>query len=269
MLITRGVVINIAVALALFVAFVKYLEAHSVFFPQRFMDATPQAAGLAFEDVYFSTSPGIRLNAWFIPATESRSTVLFFHGNAGNIGHRLEKLKILHELGVSVLILDYRGYGKSQGKPSEAGLYADAQAAYDYLLTVRNIPAKNIVLFGESLGGAVAVELAARVPVAAIITEMTFSTIRDVGRHYYPFVPAWLLADRFNSLVKIGRVKVPKLFIVSKVDEVIPYALEEKLFKQAIEPKRLVVLNGSHNEGFMECRREYVLALKEFLSTIQ
>jgi len=269
MVIARGIIIGILVILALFVVLVKYLEANSVFFPSRSLDATPQAAGLAFEDVYISTSQGIRLNAWFVPAAASRYTVLFFHGNAGNISHRLEKLKMLHDLGVSVFIPDYQGYGKSQGRPSEAGLYADARAAYDYLSQARNIPAKSIVLFGESLGGAVAVDLAAAgVPVAALITEMTFSSIRDMGRHYYPFVPVWLVVDRFISWAKVERIKVPKLFITSRLDEVVPYTLEEKLFKRAVEPKQLVVLRGSHNEGFLECRQEYVRALKEFLAAI-
>jgi pimeloyl-ACP methyl ester carboxylesterase len=178
-----------------------------IYFPHSQFDATPNNYGIDYEDVQFVTDDGLRISAWWIPskitidgtppASVSNNPVfIFFHGNAGNISHRIDKLRDLRERGVSTLIVDYRGYGKSEGSPTEAGLYRDADAAWKYVTETRGIAPNRIVLFGESLGGAVAIELASRVNPGALVVECTFSRLADVGHVHYPLLPvSWLLID--------------------------------------------------------------------------
>jgi hypothetical protein len=237
-----------------------------VYFPSRPHDGgTPAALGLAYEDVELTASDGVRLHAWFVPAPGAQRVLLFLHGNAGNISHRLDKLAVFSELGASVLLLDYRGYGRSQGTPDEAGTYRDADAAYAWLRT-RGIPAQHIVAYGESLGGPIATDLAARQPVGGLILESAPSSILAVARHHYPVVPVGMfLSIRYDALEKIGRVHAPLLILHSPSDEIVPYALAEQLYAAANQPKRLVQLRGGHNDNFMVAADTYRTALHDFL----
>lgn len=247
---------------------VRYIERHSLYFPMKVVDATPALIGLPYEEIYFNTSDKKRLNAWFVPNNKAKFTVIFCHGNAGNIGHRLEKILIFHKLGLGMFIFDYRGYGKSEGVPSEQGFYKDLYAAYDYLAKERRIPKENIVLYGESIGGAVVIDFAQKIKPAALITEEAFTSVKDMIRVALPFIPHFLLASRFDSVSKIKDVTCPKLIIHSVNDEIIPFSLGEKLFEEALPPKEFLKIRGSHNTAFLDSKEQFTQGLKSFLDVL-
>jgi fermentation-respiration switch protein FrsA (DUF1100 family) len=237
-----------------------------VFFPDRRIVATPADIGLDYEDVFIKTSDGERVHGWFVRG-EKRWTVLFFHGNAGNISHRLDSIRIFHSLGVSVLVIDYRGYGRSEGRMSEQGSYRDAEAAYRFLIDDRNIDADDIVFFGRSLGSAVAIELATRFRPAALIAESCFTSLADVGARHYRLLPVKLLTRiRYDCVPRVEMIDCPKLFIHSPGDELLPFHLAQKLYETAAEPKQFMELQGDHNSGFLTMGPRYVNGLREFLN---
>ena len=237
-----------------------------VYFPTRTHDfGTPAALGLAYEDVALTASDGVRLHAWYVPAPAARQTLLFLHGNAGNISHRLDKLAVFNDLGSNVLLLDYRGYGTSEGTPDEAGTYRDADAAYDWL-RARGVPPQQIVAYGESLGGPIATDLASRRPLGGLILESSPSSILEVARYHYPYLPvATFLSVRYDALAKIPDVHVPLLILHSPDDEVVPFSMAEQLYAAAHEPKQLIRLRGGHNDNFMVAADTYRAALNDFL----
>jgi hypothetical protein len=278
-------IIVIPAAYILLCVFLRWREPSMIYLPDRRLDATPDAAGLSYEDVFLTTTDGVRIHGWFLPAPHalppSPFTLLFFHGNAGNISHRLDKLVVFHKLGANALIIDYRGYGRSEGKPSEEGTYHDAQAAYEYLtrprpLLVRrsrgeggNREPKTIVVYGESLGSAIAVDLASKHPVGGIVLEEPFISIADVGQKMFPFLPIRLLArTKYDSLSKIDQINAPLLIFHSRDDEVFPFRHAERLFAAAREPKRLVELHGSHNDAFSVSADMYRDELRQFLTRL-
>ncbi|MFH1856592.1 MAG: alpha/beta hydrolase [Candidatus Omnitrophota bacterium] len=263
-------VIAYIILLCLFViGWVKYIERRNLFFPSRKIEITPEILRIPFEDVYLKTLDGVTINGWFIPKENAEYTVLFCHGNAGNISHRLEKIVLLRHANVNVFIIDYRGYGNSLGNPNEQGLYLDAQAAYDYLIKEKNIDASNIVLYGGSIGSAVAVELASRNEIGGLIIEGGFSSGRDIAKKFYPFLPAFLFGDKFNSLSKIKKNGAPKLFIHSRDDEVVPFSLAKKLYDTAQGSKKLVEVRGGHNTSHIDSQEIYEEVLKEFFERIK
>jgi fermentation-respiration switch protein FrsA (DUF1100 family) len=215
--------------------------------------------------VRLEAADGVRLHAWFVRAPSRRRTVLLLHGNAGNISHRLDKLAILTDAGADVLLLDYRGYGASEGTPDEPGTYRDADAAYEWLLE-RGVPAGDVVLYGESLGGAIAVDLAARRPVGGVILESAPSSIIGVARHHYGWLPVGLfLSARYDALERIPRLRAPILILHSGEDEIVPFAMAEELYEAAPEPKRLLRLRGGHNDAFLVSAELYRAAIADFL----
>jgi fermentation-respiration switch protein FrsA (DUF1100 family) len=229
------------------------------------MEQNPSIVGLAYEDIYFTTSDKVVLNGWFIPAQNAKGTVIFFHGNAGNISHRLEKISVFNRLGYNLFIFDYRGYGKSKGRPGEKGFYKDAEAAYRYLVKEQNVSADNIILYGESIGGAVAIDLASKTRIKALITEGTLSSVKDMIRIVYPFLPYFILESRLDSASKIKDIQAPKLIMHSVDDEIIPYKLGEKLFSAAPPPKKFLKLRGGHNTAFQDSRDLFIAGLRDFL----
>jgi len=264
------IIIYIILGIALTFIYVKSLEHRNLFFPFKEIDHTPQAMGLSYEDIYFITQDNKKINGWFIPSGDKAGhTLLFFHGNGGNISHRLDKIKIFHDLGLNVFIIDYRGYGKSEGSPSEAGLYLDAKASYSFLIDKLKIKPHSIILYGESLGGAVALELATQVDASAVITEETFSSMRDIAKDIYPFLPSFFVSDKFNSLSKIRKLSIPKLIIHSKDDEMIPFRHAQKLYDAAEEPKTLAVIDGSHNSAFLDSGKDYKNHILEFIKGLK
>jgi fermentation-respiration switch protein FrsA (DUF1100 family) len=235
--------------------------------PGRAIVATPADIGLDYEPVTLLTGDGVRLGAWFIPHTDARGTLLFLHGNAGNISHRLDSIALFHALGLSVLILDYRGYGESEGTPSEAGTYRDADAAWQHLVEQRRIAPSEIVIFGRSLGAAVAVELASRTRPGALIMESAFISVPEMAATLYPRLPVRLLSRyRYNALTPLERISCPLLIVHSRDDEIIPFRQGQRLFEHAREPKQFLELRGGHNDGFLVTGRHYVNALEGFLS---
>ncbi|MFH0826259.1 MAG: alpha/beta hydrolase [Candidatus Omnitrophota bacterium] len=252
----------------LLMLYLKYIESRAVFFPEKEIEYYPSEVSLPFEDVSFPTSDGLKLNGWFIAQPGAAYTLLLFHGNAGNIGHRLDKLLTLRPTGANIFIMDYRGFGKSEGRISEKGFYLDAKAAYDYLVEIRKIPPEQIILYGESLGTAAVIDLAAKVKVKAIIVEGGFSRGRDMATRMYPFIPNFLFSDSYNSLKKIKSVDVPKLFIHSRDDEIVPSSLARKLYLVSQEPKEFVEINGGHNSAFMDSKEEYISAIASFIKNL-
>jgi fermentation-respiration switch protein FrsA (DUF1100 family) len=246
-------ILAIILILYLGLALLLFLFQHSlIYFPTRAVTATPAAIGLAYDEVRFHAEDGIELAGWFVPAPNAATTLLFFHGNAGNISHRLASIELFHRLGLNVFIFDYRGYGQSQGSPTETGTYRDAAAAWRYLVEDKQIPPGRIIFFGRSLGGSVAAWLAERQPPQALILESTFTSIPDMAARQFPFLPVRLLARaRYDTLARIPNITAPVLIIHSPADEIIPYSHSRRLFEAARQPKAFLELTGSHNEGFL------------------
>ncbi len=242
-----------------------------VYYPEigREIAATPQQAGLPYEDVRLVTADGTALHGWFVPAgNPARGTVLFLHGNAGNISHRLDSLQMFHRLGYNTLIIDYRGYGKSAGKPDEQGTYRDAAAAWDYLTQTRNISPARIVLFGESLGGAIAAWLASRQAPAALVIASGFTSVPDLAADLYPLLPVrWLSRFSYDTRAFLQASSVPVFIAHSPGDDIIPFRHGRALYEAALGPKRFLELAGGHNTGFIFMRETWVQALGEFMNT--
>lgn len=236
-----------------------------VYFPLKEVASTPADIGLNFQEMTITTRDGISLSAWLIPSKHERAVLLFCYGNAGNMSHRLDSIGTFHALHMSVFIFDYRGYGKSSGTPSEHGLYYDADAAYEYLVAEQQVPPEKIILFGRSLGSAVAVETALKKKAAALIVESGFTSLPDLGKTIYPYLPVRLLSrSRYATIDKIGKVRMPKLIIHSPQDEIIPFAHGKKLFNNALEPKDFLQIRGGHNEGFMVSGKMYYEGINDF-----
>ena len=236
--------------------------------PSRTVERMPSAVGLPYDPVNLLTSDNIELGGWFIPAPEKRGVILFCHGNAGNISHRLDSLLLFHKLGFSTLIFDYRGYGNSRGHPSEAGTYLDVQAAWQYLITERAIAPSRIILFGRSLGAAVAVHQARLNTPGALILESSFTSVPDMAAKLYPVLPArWLTRLKYNVQQQLQSVSCPVLVIHSRDDEIIPFSHGQTLYKTAKKPKQFMELHGGHNDGFLLAGKSYIQGLEGFLST--
>lgn len=240
------------------------IEKRLLFFPTKNLAATPAKIGLKFDEVSLQTADHAKLHAWWVPRKNACGTLILSHGNGGNISHRLDKLRIFYNLGLNVLLYDYRGYGKSEGTPSETGVYADAQAAYDFAVKEKKTPPDKIIAYGESLGGSVAAHLAGENEVGALILDSSFTSLRDMARVHFPAV-AWLTQSKFDTLGSVATISVPVLVLHSTDDEVAPYAQGKKLFETAHEPKQFVELRGNHNEGFLKSKQAYVKGLDSFL----
>ena len=246
--------------------FVRYVERVSIFFPQKDMDLGPAQQGLAREDVYFKSGGRFLLHGWFFKNPSARTTLLFFHGNAGNISHRLDKIALFYQLGLNIFIVDYRGYGKSEGIPSEEGLYEDALAAFDHLNKRPDIDKGRIIGYGESLGGTVVIDLALKRPLAALILDSCFSSAADMAAQHYPFLPAFLLKTKMDSMNKVKDIRAPKLFIHSPDDEIVPWALAQKLYSAAQAPKTFLEIRGDHNGGYADSGDTYTAGIRDFLN---
>ena len=259
-----------AVSISLVLMLMLYLLQSKMVFlanvPGRALSASPGDIGLQFEDVSLTTSDNELLHGWYVPATDSVGTVLFFHGNAGNISHRLDSIEIFHELKLDVLIFDYRGYGQSSGKASEKGTYIDSQTAWDYLVNERDIAPKKIVIFGRSLGGAVASWLAARTTPGVVILESCFTTVPDMAERIYPFLPARKFTRlQYPVIEHVKHVSSPMLVVHSQQDEIIPFDMGQAVFAASPEPKEILVISGDHNGGFLLNRHQYQSVIGRFL----
>jgi uncharacterized protein len=223
-----------------------------------------------FEDVFFTTQDGLRLHGWFIPHQDARATLVWFHGNAGNISDRLLNIKLLHDrINTNIFIFDYRGYGRSEGTASEKGTYLDGEAAINYLLGRDEAAARRLILFGRSLGAAVAAEMAIRFPSLGLILESPFVSIREMARAIFPSLPiAWLLQTRYDTMEKVRLVKTPILVLHGDRDATVPFAQGKRVFEIASHPKKFHrIVGASHNDTFFVGGEEYYGALRDFIES--
>jgi len=243
-----------------------FMQPTFLYGPVREVPYTPDELGLDFENVVFKTSDGLRLSGWYVPAAGSRFTVLFCHGNGGNMMHCLDSINIFYNLGLSCFIFDYRGYGSSQGKPTEEGTYLDVQAAYKWLTEHKKVPPENIILFGRSLGGSIAARLATTEQTAALIIESSFTSYVDIGREFYPYMPVrWFARFSYRAIDYIRLVHCPVMIIHSRNDEVVPFEFGLELYQAANEPKEFTEIFGSHNDGFLVSGEIYKRAWTKWL----
>ncbi len=244
-----------------------FFQSKLIYFPTREIVATPKTCGLEFEEVHFQAADGVKLHGWFVPAAGSGQVLLFCHGNAGNISTRLSSIEMFNLMGLTTFFFDYRGYGRSEGSPSEEGTYLDAEAAWRYLTEQRKIAPVDIVIHGRSLGGPIAANLATKISPQALIVESALASVPDMGEKLLPFMPVRLLS-RFDyaTVETVRNVSCPILVIHSRDDELIPFAHGRRIFEAANEPKRFVAISGSHNDGFIESGADYINALSSFLA---
>ncbi len=247
----------------------RALEKKLIYFPPRYPAGFPPPQSYAgeVEDIWLQTSDGVKINAFFRPDSESKKVILWFHGNAENIGYGLVQMRTLAKVGANILAVDYRGYGRSEGRPSESGVYRDADAAYDYLVKERGFRPDDIVLYGHSLGGAVAINMASRRPCGGLIVQSSFTNARAMTREIFalPLVE-YLVMSRFDSERRIRNLHVPVFIVHGTADDVVPIAMGERLFAAASEPKRFYRMEGAGHNNLVEAGGEgFIACLKEFL----
>ena len=243
-----------------------FLQRFLIYFPDRTVVFNPEYVNLSYEDIYYKTSDDVSINGWFIPADSSYNVILFCHGNAGNISHRLESIQIFNRLSLDVFIFDYRGFGKSAGSISEEGTYQDAAGAWNFLVDIKGYDPSQIIIFGRSLGSGIASWLAREKNSVGLILESSFTSLPDLGVKIYPIFPVRLLA-RFDypTINNLRYIKCPVLFIHSKEDEIIPYSLGRENYTSASEPKEFLEIQGSHNDGFMLSKNIYMEGIANFI----
>jgi uncharacterized protein len=251
----------------------SWFERKMLYVPSRSQNWTPSLSGWKFEDVWLTTQDAVRLHGWFLPNPAPpgpvRMAVLILHGNGGNITHRMPLYAVLREQGLDVLALDYRGYGQSRGTPSESGTYLDAEAAWQWL-AAHGSPPERILLLGESLGGAVATELALRHPPAGLILQSTFTSIPDIAKELTPWIPQRLIRTRYDTLAKLPRLQCPVLVLHGRADTLVRFVHAERNYASASEPKWFRELEGDHNDTLAEPqgRERYAAAVREFLKLL-
>ena len=263
------IILVVAACYGLLVVVVYFIQGRMLYLPEvpgRTLTMTPTNAGMDYQDVSIETTDGVTLHGWFI-AGRSSQVLLFFHGNAGNISHRLDSIRLFQDLGLSVLIIDYRGYGQSEGQTTERGIYRDADAAWRYLIEDRGIVANDIVIFGRSLGASVASRLAAQQQPLALIVESSFTSVPDIAQDLYPWLPArWLSRLSHATRNYVRDVRCPVLVVHSRDDEIIPFHHGEAIFSSANEPRTLLAIRGTHNNAFLQDERAYIGGLRTFLT---
>jgi len=257
------------VVVVLLVFVLGQLVDRMIFHPEPGADLRPEDVGIAGEDVRIVTEDGVRIHAFFLPSPGASRAILFLHGNAGNASHRLPNAAELVRLGSHVLLLDYRGYGLSEGRPSEAGVYADARAGLAHLAQEVGIPEQRTVVFGRSLGGAVAVDLVQNRDVAGVILESTFPSVAAMARRLFGSPIAAFAGSRFDSAKKIGRLRAPLLFFHGDRDEIVDFELGRQLFELAPEPKDFEPIRGAgHNDTVEVGGRRYFERIRRFLDSV-
>jgi uncharacterized protein len=263
------IAIGIVAAFVVAVLLTRILENRLTYFPPRYPAGflSPKHYGLQVEEVWLTTEDGVKLNGDFLPQASSPKVLLWFHGNAENIGFGLEQMEILAKLGINILEVDYRGYGKSEGSPDEAGIYRDADAAYDYLVKTRHFQPRNIIIYGHSLGGAVAVDLASRRECGGLVLQSSFTSAREMARRVLPIpLLGHFLKSRFDSLRKIQNARVPVLIVHGTRDETVPFSMGQRLYRAAPEPKSFISVEGAgHNDVLAVAGEQYLRRLREFI----
>jgi hypothetical protein len=253
-----------------YVVFLLLFENKIIFHPSRYPEGywNPASTGVPAQDVYFMAEDGVKLHGWFIPAPNAVATWLWFHGNAGNLSHRLDNIQRLKPLNLNIFIFDYRGYGRSEGEPDEQGIYKDSKAAYKKVLEMDTVSVDSLFFFGRSLGGICAVETAMNYPARGLILESVFTNSADMSKQVLPFIPlGWAIRSKLNAIEKIPHLKLPKLFLHGTRDEIVPYALGRKLFEQAGDPKSFYPIEGAgHNDTYILGGAGYYEVLGRFIT---
>ncbi len=268
----RKILVAAIAAIGVWTLILMIFENQFIFFPSKYPDGIYQNSHTIpnIRDCWIKTEDGIMLHGWFAPADSPVATLIMSHGNAGNLSHRLYLVRALQRRDFNVLIYDYRGYGRSEGSPDEAGIYSDGRAAFDYALTQPDIDPHRIILWGSSLGGAVAVDVATQRPAAGMILEATFSSAKDVARIAYPFLPVhFFLKTRLNSVEKIKGVRIPLLMLHGNRDSIIPIGLGRKLYDAADGSKEFYTIEGAdHNDTWLVGGEAYFDAIRRFSLTL-
>jgi uncharacterized protein len=265
-----ALLLTVVAVLVIVTALMLAFERQLIYFPFRALEAEPKALGLRHEEVMLAAEDGVRIHAWWLPLPEARLTVLLCNGNAGNMSFRLDRAQQMQRrLGVSVLLFDYRGYGRSEGRADEQGTYRDARAAWRFLVEEKRVPPEQVVLFGESLGAAVAVQVALERKAAALVLESAFTSIPDMARSAYPFLPPVgpLIRTRYETITKVPKLGLPLLVLHGERDEIVPIAQGRRLFEAAGGPKRFFAIPGAHhNDTYLAGGEEYWQVLGAFLN---
>ncbi|APB35214.1 hydrolase of the alpha/beta superfamily [Gloeomargarita lithophora Alchichica-D10] len=245
-------------------------QSRLMYFPSRQIINTPQDTGLDYENLRLTTSDGVSISAWWMPVANPQAPVILFaHGNGGNISYRLPYIRIFHQMGFASLFFDYRGYGESEGQPSEQGTYLDGEASWNYLTQNRKITPQRIIIYGESLGGGIATYLAAKYQPAGLILGSTFTSIPDRAKELFPLMPIDLIAQfQYHNLGRLAQIQSPVLIIHSPQDEIIPFHHGQKLYEAANEPKFFLEIHGNHNEGFLDALPTYQAGIGQFIQGI-
>ncbi len=266
----------IYIAVVLFVAYwglglILYLMQPTFLYrPVREVSFTPDELGLDFESVVFKSGDGLLLSGWYVPAESAELTVLFCHGNGGNMFHRLDSINIFYNLGLNCFIFDYRGYGSSEGKPGEEGTYLDVMAAYKWLTEEKKVSPADIIIFGRSLGGSIAAQLASKVEARTLVIESVFTSYVDIGRKFYPYMPVrWFARFSYKTIDYIKDVLCPVMIIHSRNDEIVPFEFGLELYEAANEPKELVEILGGHNDSFLVSGEIYKNAWTNWLKFLK
>jgi fermentation-respiration switch protein FrsA (DUF1100 family) len=265
-----SIVVVLSIAYGGYALILYYMQPKFLYSPVREIPYTPDELGLDFESVTFNAADGLQLSGWYIPVQNAELTVLFCHGNGGNMMHRLDSINILYNLGLSCFIFDYRGYGYSRGKPTEEGTYLDARAAYKWLTENKKIPPDKIIVFGRSLGGSIAAQLTSKVTAIALIIESAFTSYVDIARKFYPYMPVrWFASFAYKTIDYVKDVRCPVMIIHSKNDEIVPFEFGLELYQAANEPKEFVEIFGSHNDGFLVSGEIYKNAWTKWLKYLE
>jgi fermentation-respiration switch protein FrsA (DUF1100 family) len=251
-------------------AFLLLFENKIIFHPSSYPEGywNPTSLGVPLQDIYFASEDGVKLHAWFIPLPNAVATLLWFHGNAGNLSHRLDNIQRLKRLNLNIFIFDYRGYGRSEGVPNEEGIYKDSRAAYKQVLAMGGVSVNSLFLFGRSLGGICAVQTAMNHPARGLILESVFTNSVDMSRTVFPLIPlGWGGRPKLDAVGKVPRLKLAKLFLHGTRDEIVPYDLGRKLFEKAGNPKTFYAIEGAgHNDTYILGGVRYYDALNRFIT---
>jgi fermentation-respiration switch protein FrsA (DUF1100 family) len=264
-----GFVMYAVFGLLLLNGLMYFQQKHMIFYPMSKLYQTPAQWGLDYEDVTLQTADNVQLHGWYIPHQQSEQVLLFFHGNAGNISHRRESIEVFHRLGLNVLIIDYRGYGKSKGSPSEQGLYKDADASWRFLIEEKGYAPEQILIFGRSLGGVVAAKLGSEVEARGLMLESTLSSAKDFARDVFTVLSRLVVMRYdFNTVEYVQHVSYPVVVLHSPDDDIMPFRLGEKVYQSANQPKQFIRMRGDHNYGFIQSQPEYEQQLESWLKAL-
>jgi alpha-beta hydrolase superfamily lysophospholipase len=245
------------------------LQSKLLYHPNTQHDFTPAQYNLPAEDIAFTSKDGTQLHGWWFPVANAKWTILFCHGNAGNISHRLWLAQMFAKQGWQSFFFDYRGYGKSHGSPTEQGTYDDAMAAWGVLRNTKHIPATQIIVYGKSMGGPIASYVAAHTQPAAIVVDSTFSSFQDVAKSHFPFLPIkWIARFSYDTASYLQKRTAPLLVIHSPTDQVVPYQLGQKCFQKAAKPKQFLTIQGDHNNNLLVSKDLYLKTLRQFFQSL-